>query len=308
MGCFSSPQPVPVNYGTQTADTLKAQVSLAPQQYANEAQYQPLYQNLALSNLNTLLNGTAGGTQSVTDNLTADKKGWYSADGRFLQGPIAAGSSGGPGATWRQVGESYTNTHDVTTAPQQGVFSMLQQQNSNQRTADINDVATLGPQARAAMLAANPDQATLLAKLNSDANIGLDAGTGLTAAEQQQTQQASRAAFAARGMGGGNASVSDELLKQFQLGNQLQQQRQQFAQSVMGSNASVVGDPFQQILGRTSGAIQTAQGIGQQAGPSLFNPESALSASITSGNTQAQQFHDNNYLRNSGVGQAISTY
>ena len=226
MGCFSNSAPAQPNYGNVTRDTLKAQVDLAPAQYASEAKYQPLYTDLALGNLNTMVNGTAGGTPGVT-----------------------------------------------------GIIS-------GARAHDIQDVATLGPQARAAMLAANPDNAELLAKLNSQANEGLDAGSMLDADQQRAMQQESRAAFAARGMGGGNAIVADELLRQFNLGQTLLRQRQAFAQSVIGDNQSVVGDPFAQILGRNSGAVPVAQN--QQAGPSLFNPQAGLGMAQSNYGTLAQ--------------------
>lgn len=40
--------PPPLDYGAQTRDTLKAQLDLAPDKYAAEAKYAPLYQDLQL--------------------------------------------------------------------------------------------------------------------------------------------------------------------------------------------------------------------------------------------------------------------
>jgi len=230
MGCFSPDAPGAVNYGGQAAQTLAAQIKLAPQLYNAEAQYQPQYTQLALNDINTIMNG-ANGTP--------------------------------------------------------GLFAMQQQQTQAQREADINAVTTLGPQAQAALLAANPYQKSLMDKLNAQANAGLDAGASMTPEQQRAMQQQSRAAFSARGMAGSNVGISDELLKQFNLGNQLQQQRQQFAQSMLGSNQSVMGDPYQQVLGRpSSNLIGNAQQIAQGAGPGLFNPDDPLSAAITAGNQQ----------------------
>lgn len=136
--------------------------------------------------------------------------------------------------------------------------------NSAQRSADIADVGRYGAASRDAILASNPDTARLLAKLNSDANAGLDAGTQLTPDEIRQMQQASRAASSARGMSGSNSAVADELLRQYQLGVQRQQQRQAFAGGVVGLNQQVVGDPFMQILGRSgASAAQASQLFGQ---------------------------------------------
>jgi hypothetical protein len=270
--------------------------------------YQPQYTSLALQNMNTLLHGTPGGPQDYTASTTGAQTGWYDPQGNFINsGQVTPGSGGGflslghglfggggqkvtpgdapsPGATWHNAGDRWdvTRTRDNAAAP--GLLAMIQQQNSSQRAGDIADVQTLGLSAHDAMLAANPESAALLSRLNAQATQGLDAGSSLTPEEQRAMQQASRAAFAARGMGGGNGAVSDELLRQFDLGQQLLRQRQQFAGNVLGYNSAVVGDPFMQILGRGSNAIGQAQGLGQNSGPSLFNPESPLASSIAAGN------------------------
>lgn len=229
MGCFSPDAPEARNYGQETRDTLQAQIDLAPQLYQTEAQFQPQYTQLALSNLNALLNGGNG---------------------------------------------------------QAGLLETLRAQNTAQRTADIGDVANLGGAARSAILGANPDQAALLERLNSQALSGLDAGTSLTPEEQRQMQQASRAAFAARGLEDSNVGLSNELLQQYNLGQQLLRQRQAFAQSVLGNNQAIVGDPFMQILGRPSNASAQGMGLLGEAGPSLFNPESPYAGNLYNANQQ----------------------
>ena len=331
MGCFSPDLPPAPNYGQITRDTLQAQVDLAPQQYQSEAQFQPLYSNLELGNLNTLLNGTAGGTVNTTTKQTAGQTGWYDTNtGKFISAGVTApldaqgnstaplfsngmipGEAPAPGAVWVHSGRKYDVNGTTTTPAQQGLFSLMQQQATQQRTGDITDVSNLGLKAHDAMLSANPESAALLAKLNAQANQGLDFGSGLTPEEQRAMQQQSRAAFAARGMGGSNASVSDELLKQFDLGQQLLRQRQQFAQSLIGTNQSVVGDPFAQILGRNSGAVNQAFQGQQQAGPALFNPSAGLGLAQSNYATQSQFAAANNPLATiggilGGVGKAAS--
>lgn len=339
MGCFSPKAPRPPNYGQITRDTLQAQVDLAPQQYASEATYQPLYLDLALSNLNSLLYGTQGGEEQYQQNITADKAGWYDASGNFLgadryqymtPGTTAPTTRAGLGGFVNQISPDDTSggTMQVpegvrwigkggrmqvagtrTRDPQTGLLELMQGAKSSQRAADIQDVMTLGPQAREALLAANPESAALLAKLNEQANAGLDAGTGLTPEEQRAMQQAARAAWAARGLGASNGAAADELLAQFNLGQQLQRQRQSFAQSVLGNNQQILGDPFMQILGRGSNAIGQAQGIGAGAGPSLFNPEAGLGLAASNYATATNFAAANNPLANiagilGGVGNA----
>lgn len=52
--------PPPRNYGQETRDTLQAQIDLAPQQFAAEAQFRPQYANLDLSILRDVLLGSEG--------------------------------------------------------------------------------------------------------------------------------------------------------------------------------------------------------------------------------------------------------
>ena len=161
--------PAPNNY-QQTSDTLKAQVDLAPQKYASEAQYQPKYANLSLNNLNTLLNGTPGGMQNVTSSTKAGQSGWYDASGKFvspgtLQQPAApaasdnsgrqslfdylqqnmpggtkpgqayyvAGNAPSPGAVWRNSGDQF----DVTQQQQvSGTPGLIEQYTQNLMPAE----------------------------------------------------------------------------------------------------------------------------------------------------------------------------
>lgn len=304
MGCFSQDGPAPVNYGQETTDTLNAQVKLAPQLLQSEQQYDPQYSSLAVNDLANVLNGTPAGPKTISTPKTANQTGWFDTNGNFISpGAVIPssvnkngmanswngiqyqpGDSPGAGDVWRTNGDSFSvdSTKNVAATP--GLTSLMAGANTAQRQSDISDVQNLGPAARAAVLASNPDNAELLSKLNTQANAGLDAGSMLTTDQQTAMQQQSRAAFAARGMTGGNTSIADELLKQFNLGQQLLQQRQGFAQSVIGNNQQVVGDPFQQILGRPSNAVNTGMGVNSSAGPSLFNPQSSTAASMAAGN------------------------
>lgn len=163
-----------------------------------------------------------------------------------------------------------------------------------QRSADIGAVEQYGGRAVAALRGMSGN-APLLNEFNRQAMEDLQAGQGLTPSEIRAAQQASRAAFTARGMGLGSQSVSDEILRQYQLGYERQAQRRAFAGGVVGLNQQTGGDPFMAILGRPGQAFAAGQGIGGQAqglsqgsGPSLFNPESAYAGNIYNQNYQGQ--------------------
>lgn len=282
MGCFSPDAPTPMDYGQQTAATLGAQVNLAPALFSAEQQFSPGYVDLTASNIQRLLQGTPGGQSTPTYGVqTAGRTGYYDPTGQYLgRSPRNAT----PGAIRHGRGDQFSvQTGTQQTAATPGLLSLLQAAATNQRGADISDVATLGPEARAAILASNPDSAALLERLNAQAISGLDAGTGFTPEEARQVQQASRAAFAARGLGGTNTAIADELLQQFNLGQQLLRQRQGFAQSVLGNNQAVIGDPFMQILGRSSGAVNQA---GNLIPGNLFDPESPYAGNLYNANQQ----------------------
>lgn len=161
-----------------------------------------------------------------------------------------------------------------------------------QRLADIMAVEQYGGRATSALRDASGNT-QILNEMNRQAMEELQAGQGLTAAEQRAAQQSSRAAFAARGMGTGMQSAADEILRQYQLGTERQAQRRAFAGGVAGLNQQTGADPFMAILGRPSQSFQASQGFGgqagamnQSAGPGLFNPESAYAGNLYNSNYQ----------------------
>ena len=163
---------------------------------------------------------------------------------------------------------------------------------SRQRAADVAAVQELGPQAQEALRSANPQQAALLDSLTARAQTGLDAGSALTPEQMRSAQQASRQAFAARGLAYSPAAAFDESLTSVLAGNAEQDRRNALAQNVFSLQRQAYGDPFQQILGRPSGTFAAAQGYGAQAqgfNPGqLFNPESQYAADLIGSNQQNQ--------------------
>ena len=182
-----------------------------------------------------------------------------------------------------QIADIYSQT-----APKLAAASVAA--NSTQRAGDINDISTLGPQARAAIRASSPDSARLLDSITGQAQSGLDAGSQLTPEQARAAQQQSRAAFSSRGLAEGPNSALDETLRQQMMGSGVQQQRQQSGLQALGANQQFYGDPFSQILGRSGqgfGATAGALGQAQGANPgALFNPESQYSADINNQNWQ----------------------
>jgi len=159
------------------------------------------------------------------------------------------------------------------------------------RAGDIADIAKLGPQARAAIQAANPEQARIADILAANATSNLLAGSRMTPEQQRMAQQQARVASAARGMAQGPQAAFQEALRSQMMGAGIQQQRQQQAMGALQAGQGVYGDVFQQVLGRPSQAFAGSQGfMGQAQGfnpGQLFNPESAYAQNIYAGNQQA---------------------
>jgi hypothetical protein len=72
--------------------------------------------------------------------------------------------------------------------------------------------------------------------LTTEAQKELALGSSLSPEEVRQAQQASRAAYASRGMSDNNASMADEILSQYNVGQQRMRERQAFAQSIDQGN------------------------------------------------------------------------
>jgi len=233
--------PAPRDYGKETADTLRAQLELAPQKYAAEAQYAPQYQALQLGLL-----------KSATPELLQLYK--------------------------EQI------------APTMGEVEAAAR--SRSRAGDIADIQALGPQARAAIKAASPEQAALADTLTAQATSALRAGSRLTPDQQRQLEQQTRGSLASRGLAGSPTGALQEAVRSQMVGAGLQQQRQQQAMGALGASQGVYGDVFQQVLGRPSQAFGASQGfVGQAQGfnpGQLFNPESQYAANLIGGNQQAQ--------------------
>jgi hypothetical protein len=182
---------------------------------------------------------------------------------------------------------------DLYETSQQRLGTMDREQLDLQRGGDIAAIEKYGGRARAALDAANPEQAALLRELNAQAQSDLSAGGQLSGWERREIQQSSRAGGAARGMGYGSQDVAMESLAQLQGANTRRRQRQGFAQSMVGMNKATAADPFMAILGRPSSMNPMMSGgvVGQAGGfnpGAMFSPESQYAGDIYNQNYQGQ--------------------
>lgn len=267
---FSSPDPAtPRNLTKEMLETYRGFSQTAPGYLALDQQYQPLRGQLALTNQEQNLHG------------------FVDADGVYHPGQL----------------------------------NMQRESTQFQRAGDIADVAALGPASTQAFLAANPylaaslnnlggrmEDSDILKTLNADALAGLRGGGKLSSQESRALDQSTRAAFADRGTGYGNQAIGAELLNRDAAVRQRQQQAQQLASGVQGLNqnqndfvgraaqiyGTTLSDPFQAILGRSSGAGSSGGGYPQQigTGATLFDPTNAYASDLYNSNFNAENAHN----------------
>jgi hypothetical protein len=305
-GAFGGGQdaPDPRNYAQETRDTLQAKIDLAPQQFAAESQFRPLYNNLNMEEYRAALLGRPAGkrSESYVEQVPYETTEQYDRNGNVINTPAGYSVTApgyGSGVSTRTVTRyrPETRTREVDLPAQEGLLDMFQNEiapktrqiQTADREADIADIQNLGPKTNEALRVANPGAASIVDALVNRANANL-AG-GLDPAEERQLQQTARAGQAARGMGYGLPDLFEELMGAGVGGQELIRNR---AAQALSASEGFYGNPFETILQRNSGknagsaAGATATGLNGSSGPSLFNPESAYAQDVNNTNYNAQ--------------------
>lgn len=296
------------DYGKIITNTTQAQANLAPTQYTLESNYQPAYGAVTAATLDQLLNGSEGGPQDYTYRGVALKNGWYDSKGQFLQQGGKNMKNAPKDATWYKKNSNLSVTGTINVPKTRGLISLYNDQNNAQRVADVNAIRDLGPLAKLALANANPEAASLVDRLTSQANEGLDAGSMMTGDQMRNLNSSLRSSMGARGVSYGSNASYQEALAGSQYGEMLRQQRVADAYKALAANQSYYGDTFQQILGRQSGANAGALAALGQTGPSVFNPNAANQLYAGAYQAQAQASAANaggiNSLIGAGIGAA----
>lgn len=375
MGSTTVQAAPPRDYAQETRDTLQNQINLAPQLYASEAQYQPLYTQLALQNAQTSLfggNGQMGmvdlygrinpqlsqiSAASNTAQRTADIQDVENLGSRASQAFLNAnpelkaqldratalgqsGVSSGQAALEQQLrnGPNFSNLQAQQLAAQQignpnalG-FERVTAQPVNPYDAirvdagpAVNAMTVNNPNIRAGEIqggqlqdsltqqALNAGPSAISQGLQQQALNAIQQGGQLSDQEMRDAAQATRAAYAARGMGLSDQSALGEVQSRLinsrqrqmenlglasQINSQLlgeQAQNRGFAQGVLGQNVAIQG----QNIGNALAAAQANQGASMQAQlanqatnlqAQQFNRSSALQAQLANQAAQNQAF------------------
>ena len=143
-------------------------------------------------------------------------------------------------------------TLDITRKSSEGFGDIYRTEAEKTRAEDISSFEKYGPAYAKAISEADPYQAELRSLINGIVTDELKAGGDLSPAQMRLSQQATRGAQAARGMGYGTGDSLREVLGTLDYSRGLKNERITNALNVGNFNQRVVGDPFLAFSGRPS--------------------------------------------------------
>ena len=198
----------------------------------------------------------------------------------YLPDGGSGGGSGGGGADMASIMQAYLQYNpqlagqawDLTSQYFPQYAALNRQEITKDRGANMADVYGLLPQVQA-IDAANqrPEAASVRDLLAKQIWGELEAGSSLTPTQARQTSQAQRSAELSRGVSSGVGSSNRESVARAVEGLNLLNQRQQKAQSWLGTEKALTTDPFAAILNSPTTATQMASSQ-TQAGNNVASP------------------------------------
>jgi hypothetical protein len=250
MGATKFETPTPRDYGQETRDTLQAQVDLAPELYAAEAQYAPLYGQLELQGLNQLLKGTESqsGLMDLYENVIAPSN-----------------------SRIQQQAEQAQREADVNAVSQYAPQMREALRSSNPENAALLD--ELNRQAMA-QLAAGGRMAPEDMRDIQQQTRGAFSARGLNNSNASSIEEIMN-----QQLGGQQLKMQRQAFAQ----SLIPQNQGFYGDPFM----AILGRPSNTV-GQTQGMGQQAMGMNQTGGPSLFNPESAYAQDVFNTNYNAE--------------------
>jgi hypothetical protein len=288
-GAFSPGMPGMPDYGRMSRDAQEAELELLPRRVEARQRYDPVI--AALQNIiseQSFFGAPAGQreesytdyekrTRRVPVNYGPQDEAYYRSYGVY---PMHAGPVG---YTTEEYTVPVTKTRMVDVPATPGLIDLAERAQPRlsalqrvEREQALADVEGLGPRAMGAMRGYDPTLTGLLDRLGADAEEDLEAGYSLGPGLKREVEQAVRRAQADRGLGYGTTDVFTEAMNIGQAAEARRRERQQFASGVAGQRATVYGDPFVQVLGRSSGRTASPQGF--------LVPESSMVSPRVDGN------------------------
>ena len=210
--------------------------------------------------------------------------------------------------TWRglKLLDSYNQllpgTLDITAAGAAGFGDIYRQESEKTRADELASFQKYGPAYVKAITEADPDQAELRRLINELVAGELKSGGDLSPAQMRLSQQGTRQAQAARGMGYGKGDSLQEVLDSLDYSRGLKNERIGNALQVGNFNQRVIGDPFMAFAGRPS----QPQGSNIQS-PGYSNFNNDLASFMANDELMSFNAHQNSLNRsNALIGAGIS--
>lgn len=263
--------PAAPNYQESMRDILKAQVEMAPEVYAREAQYQPQYAQLQ-ANIQGYLGEQALRQAAQMYPQVAQVEAAYNAANRAAEleqlqtalpqyqqafAALTPGYQEALGSAGELAKQSMARSLQAPqlTAFEQGVGgprlnSGLNRINQGIVNQYVNTMPGMG------------DYANFLAQSSAQE---LMAGRNLTPEEQRIADQTARSAFAARGTALGPQAVGTEILNRSQVASQRYQERLANAQRAAGQIQAIYQPALAEASKRQQAGLEYGLGAQQQA-------------------------------------------
>lgn len=252
-------------------EILQAQVDLAPQVYAREAEFQPKYAQLQAQQQAYL------GQQALQQAAQM-----YPQIAQIEAGYTAANRAAELEQLQKTLPQYQQAFAALTPGYQEAIGSAGQlAQQSMQRALQAPELTAYeqgvgGPRLQSGLNRINqgivnqyvgtmPGMADYAKYLEQSSRAELAAGRGLTPEEQRIADQTARSAFAARGTALGGQAVGAEILNRSQVANQRYQQRLANAQQAAGTIQSIYQPALAEATARQQAGLQYGLNAQQQA-------------------------------------------
>jgi len=280
---------------------MQAEIKAYPQLAKQQLQYNPLFSQQALGQVNNvaaLLSGDPSQQYNLTPTTVTTGNGKNAVTTTTLQAT----------PTGTTAGNSYTQRADdvINRTMTQGTGALMDTGNRINGLGDLSNLVAQQAQQRALAGPTSIEQ-NLYDQTASD----LALGSRLNPEEERAASQQASSAWSSRGLGTGSSAAAADLLNRYQYGQARLQQRQQAAagadqlmQSSMNNRATTAGNLLgntANIYGQAGGAYQNAAQLGYGGASALVNldpMQRALGVGVNLGTTingQTGQMIGNTY-------------
>jgi hypothetical protein len=191
------------------------------------------------------------------------------------------------------VGQVQPNWLNLYTGNQPTVAGSDAALNTFSRTANTQDVATIGPAAAGAVRGVNPGQSALIDSYTQTASTDLAAGSQLAPTDIKRVTDRVRGDWASRGLGTSQPAQLNEAVDEATQGENLRLAREQAAGGAIAANQDItlpalgLTTPASPVPGQSADLLTQEAGFAGAAGPTLIPGNTAYDIFNTSYNAHA---------------------